>query len=149
MVVAVEPAGACREAQYTIVRVGHAAGIIFRVALSPYHLLRGGIGQHLHRTAQHHAPEEAVVAEVDTGTFVLAELRHAQGRGVGREVEGPDAFALAGLQHRLDVGESVLVYRADEGGPLLVGYVADGLFGVSHDGKYLIMITFIVISVGV
>ena len=76
--IAVEAAVGGGEFQDTVVGVGDAAGIVFRVAVSPDHLLGGGICQHLHRAAQHHALEALGIAEVYSGLGIRLVVSHAE-----------------------------------------------------------------------
>ena len=80
------------ELQDAIVGVGDVAGIVLDVAVAPNHLLAFGIGQHLHRAAQHHAYEAFCIAEIDTRLGVGLVVGHTQRESVGGEIEHLNAF---------------------------------------------------------
>ena len=76
--VAVETAVGGGELQYAVIRVGHAARIIFCVTLAPNHLLALGVCQYLHRATQHHALETLGIAEIDAGLGIGLVVGHTQ-----------------------------------------------------------------------
>ena len=106
--IAVEAAIDRCELQHTVVGIGYPAGIVLCVTLAPDHLLRCGIGQHLHRASEHHALESSGIAKIDASLRVGLVLSHTYGEGVGREVEGFDSLTLRGFNMALVQGKPSL-----------------------------------------
>ena len=76
--IAVEAAVGGGELEHTVVGVGDAAGVILLVTVTPDHLLRSGVRQHLHRASQHHPLEAIGIAEVDAGLGIRLVVSHAE-----------------------------------------------------------------------
>ena len=84
------------EFEDTIVGVGDATGVILLVTVSPNHLLRGSVHQHLHRSSQHHTLEAVCITEVNTGFWVGFVMGYAQGESICGEIENLDTLAYTG-----------------------------------------------------
>ena len=91
--IAIESAIGGGELQDAVVRVCYTTGIVLLVTIVPNHLLTLGIRQHLHRATQHHTFETFSITEIDRGLGVNIVVSHAEGEGVGGEIERLNALA--------------------------------------------------------